>query len=119
MAQCPASQLSPIVLNTVLLSSSLAKKIFGDADPIDKIVKIDTKFDVKVTGVYGDLPDNAEFKEVSFIAPFDFYLSCYDWARKKYTDWGNICIYIYVQLYPGADFDHAGRRFPFDSNTCR
>jgi ABC-type antimicrobial peptide transport system permease subunit len=94
-------------VNAVLLSSSLAKKIFGDADPIEKVVKIDNKFDVKVTGVYEDLPDNADFKEVSFIAPFDFYLSCYDWARKKFTDWGNICIFIYVQLNPGADFDHA------------
>ena len=94
-------------LNAVLLSSSLAKKIFGDADPINKLVKIDNTFDVKVTGVYEDLPDNADFKDVSFIAPFDFYLSCYDWARKKYTNWDNICINIFVQLNPGADFDQA------------
>ncbi|HEY6902278.1 MAG TPA: ABC transporter permease [Puia sp.] len=89
-------------LNTVLLSSSLARKIFGDADPINKVVKIDNSFDVKVTGVYEDIPDNADFKEVSFIAPFDFYLSCYDWARKKYTNWNDICVRIYVQLEPGV-----------------
>lgn len=47
-------------LNAVLLSSSLAKKIFGDADPISKLIKIDNKFSAKVTGVYEDLPDNTD-----------------------------------------------------------
>lgn len=92
-------------LNSILLSESLAKKLFGDADPINKIVKIDNNFTVKVTGVYEDLPDNTEFKDVAFIAPFDFYLSSYDWAQKKYTDWNNISIRIYAQLNPNADID--------------
>jgi putative ABC transport system permease protein len=94
-------------LNSVLVSSSLAKKIFDDADPVNKVIKIDNRFSVKVTGVYEDFPDNTEFKGVSFIAPFDFYLSCYDWAQKKYTDWNNICINIYTQLNPDVDFDKA------------
>ena len=92
-------------LHSVLLSSSLAEKLFGDTDPINKAIKIDNSFEVKVTGVYEPLPGNSDFKEVSFIAPFDFYLSCYDWARKKSTDWNNICINIYVQLNPGTGFD--------------
>jgi ABC-type antimicrobial peptide transport system permease subunit len=91
--------------NAILLSSSVAKKIFGDADPVNKVVKIDNTFEVKVAGIYDDLPDNADFKDLSFIAPFDFYLSCYDWAQRKYTDWNDICINIYVQLKPGASFD--------------
>ncbi|HEY4335238.1 MAG TPA: FtsX-like permease family protein, partial [Puia sp.] len=94
-------------LNAVLISSSVAQKIFGDTDPVNKVVKIDNTFDMKVTGVYEDLPDNADFKDVSFIAPFGFYLSCYDWARRKYTNWNDICINIYVQLNPGASFDRA------------
>jgi len=36
--------------HSVLLSQSMAKTIFGDADPMNKIVKIDNKPDVKVTG---------------------------------------------------------------------
>jgi putative ABC transport system permease protein len=94
-------------LNSILISSSLEKKLFGNADPIDKVIKIDNKFAVRVTGVYEDLPDNTDFNDVSFIAPFDFYLSCYGWARKKYTNWNNICINIYTQLTPDADFNKA------------
>jgi putative ABC transport system permease protein len=94
-------------LNAVFLTASLAKKIFGDTDPLNKIVKIDNAVDVKVTGVYEDLPDNTDFKDMSFIAPFDLYLSSYAWARKKYTDWGNIAINIYVQVKPGVQYDKA------------
>ena len=54
-------------LNSILLSESLSKKLFGNADPMNKTVKIDNKSDVKVTGVYEDLPYNTEFKDVAFI----------------------------------------------------
>jgi len=57
--------------------------------------------------VYEDLPDNSDFKGVHFIAPFNFYLSSYDWAKKKYTDWNNIAINIYTQLNPNVGFEQA------------
>jgi ABC-type antimicrobial peptide transport system permease subunit len=95
--------------SSVLLSASLAKKLFGATDPLNKLVTIDNKFAVKVTGVYEDLPDNSSFSNISYIAPFDFYLSSYDWARKKYTNWNNICINIYAQLNPGADINKASQ----------
>ncbi len=97
-------------LNSLLLSESLAKKLFGDADPMNKIVKIKNNSDVKVTGVYKDLPDNTEFKNIAFIAPFDFYLSSYDWARKKQHDWNNIWLNIYTQINPDTDFDKVSAR---------
>ncbi|WP_310587837.1 ABC transporter permease [Larkinella punicea] len=36
---------------SILLSESTAKALFGDGDPMNKLVKIDNKLDVKVTGV--------------------------------------------------------------------
>jgi ABC-type antimicrobial peptide transport system permease subunit len=94
-------------LNAILLSSSIAGKLFGDKDPIGQVVRIDNKFVVKVTGVYEDLPANSDFNDVDFIAPFDLYLASYDWARKKYTDWNNLAVNIYTQLSPNADFKTA------------
>src|SRR3989337_4135717 len=35
--------------HSILLSASAAKSIFGNADPMHKLMKIDNKFDVKVT----------------------------------------------------------------------
>ena len=43
-------------LNSVLLSASTAKSLFGTAEPMGKLMRIDNKLDVKVTGVYEDLP---------------------------------------------------------------
>ncbi|MBS1660725.1 MAG: ABC transporter permease [Bacteroidetes bacterium] len=86
--------------SSILLSESVSKKLFGSQDPIDKIITIDNKLSVKITGVYQDFPDNSDFKNITFIAPFDFYLSSYDWAQKKYTDWNNRSVQIFTQLNP-------------------
>lgn len=59
---------------SILLTESLSRKLFGDADPINEIVKIDNKLNVKVTGVYEYLPDNSIFKTLSFIAPWDLFI---------------------------------------------
>jgi len=39
-------------MKSVLLSESLAKKLFSDADPINQVVTMDARWDLKVTGVY-------------------------------------------------------------------
>ncbi len=55
--------------NSILLSASLTKAFFGDADPLDKVVRVDNKQDLKVSGVYKDLPHNSSFANVTFIGP--------------------------------------------------
>ena len=46
---------------SILLSASSARAIFGDADPMNRMIRIDDKLDVKVTGVYQNLPPNTTF----------------------------------------------------------
>src|SRR5215212_6546385 len=58
-------------MNSVLLSESSARAIFADDDPLNKMLRIDNNANVKVTGVYEDLPYNSKFNNLSFIAPFD------------------------------------------------
>ena len=48
--------------HSILLSASTAKAIFGNEDPMNKLMKIGNKLDVKVTGVYEDLPYNSQFQ---------------------------------------------------------
>ncbi len=95
--------------NSIMLSQSLAKKLFNNQDPVNKIIRFDNRFAVQVTCVYEDLPDNSDFKDVQYIVPFDFYLSSYDWARKKYTDWDNISIRIYTRINPNVTFEGASQ----------
>ena len=90
---------------SILLSESTAKALFGDGDPMNKLVKIDNKLDVKVTGVYEDLPDNTDFQPLRFVAPWDLYVASTDWvkAAQDQHEWGNNSFQIFVQLADKAD----------------
>ena len=89
--------------NSILLSNNLAKKLFGNVDPIDKIVQIDANANVKVTGVFKDLPANSEFRTTTFIAPFDL-------ANFDKTDWSNYNMFIYAQLNPNVSVDNVSAK---------
>jgi len=82
---------------SILLSSSLARALFGDADPMGKLVKLDAKVVVKVTGVYENLPYNTSFNNLSFLAPWDLYVAEYDWPKQAKDGWGYNGFEIYAQ----------------------
>ncbi len=84
-------------MQSILLSESLAKKIFGGHDPINQVLSMDAKWDLTVTGVYEDLPKNSEFNEASYFAPLDLYLN--GWGNLN--TWDNYNMNIYVQLQTG------------------
>lgn len=91
-------------LNSVLLSEGVAKAIFGDEDPMDKSLRIDDKVDVKVAGVYKDLPDNCDFTNVGFIFPFDLFIKD---MMPEWIGWGNSWFQCFAQLAPGVDIETA------------
>ena len=86
-------------MNSIFLSESLARKMFGDTDPVNQVIKMDAKWDLKVTGVYEDLPKNSEFGEASYFAPLDRFID--GWSNLSV--WNNYNMNIYVQLHPGSD----------------
>jgi len=48
--------------NTIVLTEKLARKYFGDQDPVGKILTITGDADYRITGVIADLPDNSHLK---------------------------------------------------------
>jgi ABC-type antimicrobial peptide transport system permease subunit len=94
-------------LNSVLLSASTAQALFGDTEPMGKLIKIDNKLDVKVTGVYEDLPFNTRFRELSFIAPWKLYVSSQKWVQQALDEnqWGNNSFQLFAQIADHADMD--------------
>jgi ABC-type antimicrobial peptide transport system permease subunit len=97
-------------LNAIMLSESLARKLFGNANPINKLVKIDNKEDVLVTGVYEDLPKNSEFKDATFIAPLDLYISGNEWIRNHPDDWQDYNMLVYAQIPSNANFNEVSAK---------
>lgn len=90
-------------MNSILLSQSLANNLFAQEDPINKLVKLNNKLNVKVTGVYEDLPDNSTFKGAAFFAPWDLYAADQDWVKNSKDNWDNNSWQVYAQLREGAD----------------
>jgi putative ABC transport system permease protein len=60
---------------SVVLTESMAKKYFGDADPVGQLLKMDDD-QFKVTGVAKDVPDNSHFQ-------FNFLISFSTWSSKN------------------------------------
>ncbi|HEU5165192.1 MAG TPA: FtsX-like permease family protein [Chitinophagaceae bacterium] len=91
--------------HSIMLSFSAAKALFGDEDPINKMMRIDNQMDVKVTGVYSDLPYNSDFKNLKFISSWDLNLSFHKWMQEAKDNWGNSSFLMYVQLQPNTTFN--------------
>ncbi len=88
-------------MHSILLSESTALKIFGDSDPVNEIVRMDDSWDLKVAGVYEDLPLNSEFSEASYFAPLNLFLG----GQSALNVWNNYNMYIYVQINPDGNFE--------------
>ncbi len=55
----------------IIISESTAKELFGDKDPINQFVKLNTSLDVTVTGVYADVASNSIFGHTQFFLNFE------------------------------------------------
>jgi ABC-type antimicrobial peptide transport system permease subunit len=91
--------------NTIMISSLLSQKLFGDADPVGEVVRIKNLIDVRIGAVYTDLPANTEFHKVSFIGSWDFLLSWMSWIKEEQNRWDNNSYKIFVQLKDGVSFE--------------
>src|SRR5215203_1483636 len=92
--------------SSIILSASTAKELFGDTDPMNQVVLLNNKLNVKVTGVYEDLPLNTELNGIEFFSTWDLWVSENDWILKRTTnDWTNHFLRIYAEINPGSSFD--------------
>ncbi len=91
-------------ISSMMLSSSCAKAIFGSENPIGKILKLDNRVDLKITGVYEDTPDNSGFRDdLDFIAPLQIEVD----RNIRSIGWGNNWLQVYVQLADKVDIQQA------------
>jgi len=97
-------------LSSVLISSSTATALFGKSNPLNKIIRINNLMDVKVNGVYKDLPYNTEFHSVKFIAHWDLANATEKWRAKAINDWTNKSFIMYVQLQSNTSFEAVSAR---------
>lgn len=95
---------------SVMISESLAKSLFGNDDPLNKTLKLDIKKNVKVTGVYEDIPFNSNFNELFLILPWSDYLQAEKWVKEAQTQWGNHSFQFFAQVADHAEIAQVSRK---------
>jgi len=93
--------------NSILLSRTAVKAIFGDADPMDQTIKIDHDdvLTVKVTGVYEDIPENSSFGDLAFISPWQLLVKDQHYDTRFNNPWGASWFQTFVQIADNAEMD--------------
>lgn len=77
--------------NTVVLEKSTALKLFGNEDPLGKIVRYNDQTDLKVTGVIADIPANTHFD-------YDMFISMLNRSDASQNIWLSNNFISYVEL---------------------
>ncbi|MBX2828138.1 MAG: ABC transporter permease [Flavobacteriaceae bacterium] len=84
--------------NSIMLSKSVAETLFGNDDPIGKIIKVNNEHDILVTSVYEDIPTNTDFGEVEFIMTWRHYVATQQWVTNAIDSWGNNSFQMFVKI---------------------
>ncbi|NLU95475.1 ABC transporter permease [Chitinophaga sp. Ak27] len=91
--------------NSIMLSKTLARSFFGDTDPINKMINVDNKKNVKVTGVFEDFPANSHLQDVHYLVSWAYLVADRSWVKEAYDQWNNNSFFILAQLADKADLN--------------
>ncbi len=84
--------------NSIVLTKTVAQKLFADKNPVGQTILIDNKENFMVTGVMEDVPSNSQFTFNGLISMTT--------ARKSRSDifdyWGYVDFYSYILLKEGT-----------------
>ncbi len=94
--------------NKVVISERLAKKYFGENDPLNKVLLLNKTTDLVVSGVMENTPDNTDF-------PFEILISYATIKSESLkSGWRSISSdnQCYVLLEPGQNSENLDAQFP-------
>ncbi|MFC1725997.1 ABC transporter permease, partial [candidate division KSB1 bacterium] len=75
---------------SILITKNMAKKYFGNADPIGKVLKVESRLNLTVTGVLENVPENSHFK-------FDFLTLFKNLEYKATWHWPPVYTYLLIK----------------------
>ncbi len=84
--------------SSVLVSASIAKSLFGNADAVNKTVRFDNKNDFKIAGVFEDFPHNTTLYDAKFFLPWKKYITTEGWFKDAQTQWNNHSWQAFVEV---------------------
>jgi ABC-type antimicrobial peptide transport system permease subunit len=90
---------------SIVITETLAKKLFANDDPMGRVVKIDNKDNFTVTGILQDLPNNTRFK-FEYLLPWSYLRQ----IGEDDSTWGNNSTRTYMLLKQNASFASANSK---------
>lgn len=85
---------------SLVITQTLARKLFGDEDALGRTVKLDNKDLFNVSGVIRDLPNNTSF-DYEFLTPWSYIVK----RGEDDSSWGNNSTRNIVLLKPHTDLE--------------
>jgi len=85
---------------TGIITQSKVPAVFGNQDPIGKIMKVNEGMPIEITGVYTDLPSNTHLTADYFISVKTW--ENYGWINRN-PDWNYNGYWNYIKIKPGVD----------------
>ena len=84
---------------SVMISEKMAKKYFGDEEPMNKVLKLSNLFGMKVSGVFKSFPENMHFHPDFLFSFSTLNDTAIYGAENLRTNWDNNAFYTYL-LFP-------------------
>ncbi|MBB5638265.1 ABC-type antimicrobial peptide transport system permease subunit [Pedobacter cryoconitis] len=87
--------------NSVLITASAARKLFGHQNPLGQSIKYDNRKMLKVTAVIEDLPENQSLRYDALLS-WAFFQQ--EFPESKNNSWGSITCATYIKLKDKSQF---------------
>ncbi|MES2006191.1 MAG: ABC transporter permease [Bacteroidota bacterium] len=97
---------------SVMLSEEIAKKYFGNEDPMNKVIKINNQFNLKVTGTFRSFPENAHIHPEIMVSFNTLRDTAVYGERQLETNFGNNSFFTYLLLPENYPVQSIEAQFP-------
>lgn len=84
--------------NSIVISQSAKERLFGDNPAFGKIIYVNSRDTLHITGVYKNLPENSTIDCAMVYNIMDSWMG-------KNVSWSNASFETYVQIQPNSDVD--------------
>ena len=97
---------------TVMMTEDMARKYFGNEDPINKEIRLDNTANFKVTGIFKPFPANSQMHPQMLLS-FNTLNDDKVYGRNQLaTNWGNNSFFTYLLLPDHYNIDRISSQFP-------
>ena len=94
---------------SIVVTEDMAKKYFGEKDPVGKVIRLDNHSDFTVTGVMKNIPRNSHFT-FDMLCSFETFYVNNQGQREKWL--GDLDNYTYLLLRDNFDPRQLEQKFP-------